>query len=192
MSAPAPRPKPEPAQLPAWHGSPAWAASPPRRALRSPPLSPTPRGPPCPPPPQQILAPKGGFMGMVGERGIGGSKCGSTAAVALIYKHQVGVSKGLVGACAAVGAQMSDEPTAVGGDGSCRLSRALRPAAAPRGKAAPPAHCRPRPRPRLRLRLHPHPPPSRLPASCRARASCWWPTRGMPACCWCAAARPSS
>ena len=28
-------------------------------------------------------------MGMVGERGIGGSKCGSTAAVALIYKHQV-------------------------------------------------------------------------------------------------------
>ncbi|EFN53124.1 hypothetical protein CHLNCDRAFT_137480 [Chlorella variabilis] len=37
---------------------------------------------------KQILAPKGGFMGMVGERGIGGSKCGSTAAVALIYKHQ--------------------------------------------------------------------------------------------------------
>lgn len=26
---------------------------------------------------------------MVGERGIGGSKCGSTAAVALVYKHKV-------------------------------------------------------------------------------------------------------
>lgn len=37
---------------------------------------------------KKILAPKGGFMGMVGERGIGGSKCGSTAAVALVYKHQ--------------------------------------------------------------------------------------------------------
>ncbi len=28
-------------------------------------------------------------MGMVGERGIGGSKCGSTAAVALVYKTKV-------------------------------------------------------------------------------------------------------
>ena len=28
----------------------------------------------------------GGFMGMVGERGIGGSKCGSTAAVAMLYR----------------------------------------------------------------------------------------------------------
>jgi protein phosphatase 1K len=35
-----------------------------------------------------ILAPKGGFMGMVGERGVGGSKCGSTAAVALIFKNK--------------------------------------------------------------------------------------------------------
>lgn len=40
----------------------------------------------------KILAPKAGFMGMVGERGIGGSKCGSTAAVALIYKDK-GVSQ---------------------------------------------------------------------------------------------------
>ncbi|KAI3424897.1 hypothetical protein D9Q98_008281 [Chlorella vulgaris] len=35
-----------------------------------------------------ILSPKGGFLGMVGERGIGGSKCGSTAAVAIIYKNK--------------------------------------------------------------------------------------------------------
>ena len=40
-------------------------------------------------PPQKILSPKGGFMGMVGERGIGGSKCGSTAAVAMVYKTKV-------------------------------------------------------------------------------------------------------
>ena len=42
-----------------------------------------------PPAPQRILAPKAGFMGMVGERGIGGSKCGSTAAVAMLYKSKV-------------------------------------------------------------------------------------------------------
>jgi protein phosphatase 1K len=41
----------------------------------------------------KILSPKGGFMGMVGERGIGGSKCGSTAAVALVYKSKSGTSK---------------------------------------------------------------------------------------------------
>ncbi|KAL6777740.1 hypothetical protein ACKKBG_A15460 [Auxenochlorella protothecoides x Auxenochlorella symbiontica] len=33
-----------------------------------------------------VLAPKPGFLGMVGERGKGGSKCGSTAAVALLYE----------------------------------------------------------------------------------------------------------
>lgn len=37
---------------------------------------------------RKILAPKGGFLGMVGERGIGGSKCGSTAAVALFFKDK--------------------------------------------------------------------------------------------------------
>ncbi|KAI7841657.1 hypothetical protein COHA_004677 [Chlorella ohadii] len=41
----------------------------------------------------KILSPKGGFMGMVGERGIGGSKCGSTAAVAMVYKTKAGTSK---------------------------------------------------------------------------------------------------
>ena len=39
---------------------------------------------------QRILAPKGGFLGIVGERGIGGSKCGSTAAVAMVYRTPVG------------------------------------------------------------------------------------------------------
>lgn len=48
----------------------------------------------CPCALQKILSPKGGFMGMVGERGIGGSKCGSTAAVALVYKSKVGVEPG--------------------------------------------------------------------------------------------------
>jgi protein phosphatase 1L len=33
----------------------------------------------------KVLAPTGGFLGM-GERGIGGSKCGSTAACALLYR----------------------------------------------------------------------------------------------------------
>jgi hypothetical protein len=45
--------------------------------------------------PQAILSPKGGFLGMVGERGIGGSKCGSTAAVAIIYKNKVRGAFGL-------------------------------------------------------------------------------------------------
>lgn len=35
---------------------------------------------------KRILAPKSGFMGMVGERGIGGSKCGATGAVLLVFK----------------------------------------------------------------------------------------------------------
>jgi protein phosphatase 1L len=39
---------------------------------------------------RKILAPKKGFMGMVGERGIGGSKCGATAAVALLYEDPAG------------------------------------------------------------------------------------------------------
>ena len=47
-----------------------------------------------PPGPQRILAPKAGFMGMVGERGIGGSKCGSTAAVAMLYKSRVSGERG--------------------------------------------------------------------------------------------------
>eukprot|EP00890_Picochlorum_soloecismus_P002487 jgi/Picsp_1/3239/NSC_06079-R1_protein len=34
---------------------------------------------------RKILAPKTGFLGMVGERGVGGSKCGATGAVALVY-----------------------------------------------------------------------------------------------------------
>ena len=34
---------------------------------------------------QALLEPKRGFLGMMGERGVGGSKCGSTAAVALLY-----------------------------------------------------------------------------------------------------------
>lgn len=34
---------------------------------------------------RKILAPKSGFLGMVGERGVGGSKCGATGAVALVY-----------------------------------------------------------------------------------------------------------
>lgn len=41
---------------------------------------------------RRILAPKKGFMGMVGERGIGGSKCGATGAVALFYKDSSGSS----------------------------------------------------------------------------------------------------
>lgn len=41
---------------------------------------------------RRILAPKKGFMGMVGERGIGGSKCGATGAVALFFKDSSGAS----------------------------------------------------------------------------------------------------
>lgn len=35
---------------------------------------------------KRILEPKTGFMGLVGERGIGGAKCGATAAVAILYQ----------------------------------------------------------------------------------------------------------
>eukprot|EP00963_Diacronema_lutheri_P000705 scaffold44_cov339-Pavlova_lutheri.AAC.41 len=35
-----------------------------------------------------LLAPKKGFMGQFGERGVGGSKCGSTAAIALVYQDK--------------------------------------------------------------------------------------------------------
>ena len=34
----------------------------------------------------KILAPKSGFFGAMGERGLGGSKCGATAAVALVFQ----------------------------------------------------------------------------------------------------------
>jgi protein phosphatase 1L len=40
---------------------------------------------------KKILEPKAGLFGMLGERGIGGSKCGSTAAVALVYAVGAGV-----------------------------------------------------------------------------------------------------
>jgi hypothetical protein len=40
---------------------------------------------------KKVLAPKAGFFGAMGERGIGGSKCGSTGAVVLIF--QAGVVK---------------------------------------------------------------------------------------------------
>ena len=35
---------------------------------------------------EKLLQPKGGFFGGMGERGVGGSKCGSTGAVALVFK----------------------------------------------------------------------------------------------------------
>lgn len=34
---------------------------------------------------KKLLAPKGGFFGAMGERGVGGSKCGATGVVALVY-----------------------------------------------------------------------------------------------------------
>ena len=34
-----------------------------------------------------MLQPKSGFFGGMGERGVGGSKCGSTAAVALVFRE---------------------------------------------------------------------------------------------------------
>jgi protein phosphatase 1L len=40
---------------------------------------------------RRILTPKKGFMGMVGERGIGGSKCGATGAVAITYQDENGM-----------------------------------------------------------------------------------------------------
>lgn len=33
----------------------------------------------------KVLQPKSGFFGAMGERGLGGAKCGATAAVALVY-----------------------------------------------------------------------------------------------------------
>lgn len=64
------------------------------------------------PSPQKILSPKGGFMGMVGERGIGGSKCGSTAAVALVYKSKVCAAHGC---CSILGpVQVALVPAALG------------------------------------------------------------------------------
>lgn len=41
---------------------------------------------------KRVCAPKKGFLGSMGERGIGGSKCGATGAVALLYK----VSKNII------------------------------------------------------------------------------------------------
>ncbi len=34
---------------------------------------------------KKLLTPQGGFMGL-GERGVGGSKCGASAAVLLVYR----------------------------------------------------------------------------------------------------------
>ena len=39
---------------------------------------------------RRLLAPKGGFFGGMGERGVGGSKCGATAAVALLFPGERG------------------------------------------------------------------------------------------------------
>lgn len=41
---------------------------------------------------KRILEPKSGFLGLVGERGIGGSKCGATAAVVVLFKSQEGTT----------------------------------------------------------------------------------------------------
>lgn len=43
-----------------------------------------------------LLAPKKGFLGQLGERGVGGSKCGSTAAIAMSYKDEEKQKKILV------------------------------------------------------------------------------------------------
>ena len=40
---------------------------------------------------RQILSANSGLFGMMGERGIGGSKCGATAAVAVVYEEKGGV-----------------------------------------------------------------------------------------------------
>lgn len=37
-----------------------------------------------------VLKPKGGFFGAMGERGVGGSKCGATCALALVFKGKGG------------------------------------------------------------------------------------------------------
>jgi protein phosphatase 1K len=39
---------------------------------------------------RKVLAPKPGLFGMMGERGIGGSKCGATGAVAILVKGKTG------------------------------------------------------------------------------------------------------
>ena len=41
----------------------------------------------------RLLAPKGGFFGGMGERGVGGSKCGATAAVALLFPGERGATQ---------------------------------------------------------------------------------------------------
>ena len=41
----------------------------------------------------RVLQPKSGFFGALGERGLGGSKCGATAAIALILKVSQGRSQ---------------------------------------------------------------------------------------------------
>lgn len=38
----------------------------------------------------KLLQPRGGFFGAMGERGVGGSKCGATAAVAMVYTGKSG------------------------------------------------------------------------------------------------------
>ena len=43
----------------------------------------------------QVLAPKGGLFGAMGERGLGGSKCGATAAIALLYEVRPRTAKPL-------------------------------------------------------------------------------------------------
>ncbi|KAK9845479.1 hypothetical protein WJX81_007509 [Elliptochloris bilobata] len=42
---------------------------------------------------RRLLAPKGGFFGGMGERGVGGSKCGATAAVALLFPGPRGATQ---------------------------------------------------------------------------------------------------
>lgn len=42
---------------------------------------------------QRILSPKSGFLGMVGERGIGGSKCGATAVNVVLYAGAGGATR---------------------------------------------------------------------------------------------------
>ena len=34
---------------------------------------------------KKLLTPKSGFFGALGERGVGGSKCGATGVIALLY-----------------------------------------------------------------------------------------------------------
>eukprot|EP00889_Picochlorum_renovo_P004829 jgi/Picre1/31859/NNA_007207.t1 len=60
---------------------------------------------------RKILTPKKGFMGMMGERGIGGSKCGATGAVAIVHK-------GSDGAAAVLAANAGDARVILGSKGS--------------------------------------------------------------------------